>query len=161
MESAAGQGRAFRFTVLVQPAVRSETVHHTEQPEVLGVPVLIVDDNASNRRILTKSLSAWGMRPLVADIGKAALRLIDESSDLIPLILTDFHMPDIDGIALAAAIKQRTKAAMIVMLTSGSQTDDIARCRELGIAAYLTKPVPRNELRREAPPSSGAKRSDH
>ena len=147
VESQTGQGSTFWFTVLVHAAAGPGAADHFDQARLLGVPVLIVDDNATNRRILAESLSGWGMRPLVADSGPAAIRLLDDSSDPIPLILTDVNMPDMDGFQLAAAIKRRGAAAMIVMLTSGSHTGDVARCRELGIDAYLTKPVSRTELR--------------
>jgi two-component system, sensor histidine kinase and response regulator len=147
VESQAGRGSTFWFTVLVQAAAGSGTENHLDQTGLLGVPVLIVDDNATNRRILAESVAGWGMRPLIAESGPAAIRLLEDSSGPIPLILTDVHMPDMDGFELAAAIKGRGNAAMIVMLTSGSHTGDVARCRELGIDAYLTKPVPRTELR--------------
>jgi two-component system sensor histidine kinase/response regulator len=147
VESQTGRGSTFWFTVLVQTADGPGAADHFDQSLLLGVPVLIVDDNATNRRILAENLSGWGMRPLVADSGPAAIRLLDDSSDPIPLILTDVNMPDMDGFQLAAAIKRRGVAAMIVMLTSGSHMGDVTRCHELGIDAYLTKPVSRTELR--------------
>jgi CheY-like chemotaxis protein len=147
VESQFGRGSTFWFTVLVQAATGRGSVTRLDQPTLLGVPVLIVDDNATNCRILAESLSTWGMRPLVAESGSAAIQRLDDAKSPIPLILTDVHMPHMDGFELAAIIKQRGDAAMIVMLTSGSHSGDMARCAELGIEAYLTKPVPRADLR--------------
>jgi PAS domain S-box-containing protein len=146
MESEAGKGSIFRFTVRV--GIASEFLHdRTVEPAALqGVPVLIVDDNGTNRRILAETLSRWGMRPLVAETAPAALKLYESAGQPIPLVLTDVHMPDMDGFELAAQVKRRAGTAKIVLMTSGSHADDIARCRELRVDAYLTKPVAQKEL---------------
>ena len=107
----------------------------------------MVDDNASNRRILAGSLRRWGMRPTVVENGAAALEALGALANRFPLILTDVHMPEMDGFELAAHIKRLANTPMIVMLTSGSYAGDTARCRESGIEAYLTKPIAHNELR--------------
>jgi two-component system, sensor histidine kinase and response regulator len=146
MESDAGKGSTFRFTVRV--AIGSSASHErTIEPAALqGVPVLVVDDNATNRRILADTLSRWGMRPVVADSAAAALRLYQSPGVPIPLILADVHMPETDGFELAAKIRCCNDDATIVLMTSGSHADDIARCRELKVDAYLTKPVAQKEL---------------
>jgi two-component system sensor histidine kinase/response regulator len=109
--------------------------------------VLVVDDNATNRRILTKTLSRWGMRPFVVESGAAALELLDSMSAPFPLVLTDMHMPEMDGFELVSRLKKFGTSSTIIMLTSGGHPRDAARCRDLGIDAYLTKPIGAAELR--------------
>ena len=120
--------------------------------DLRDLPVLIVDDNATNRRLLEEMLIGWRMVPtLAASVPEAlaALRVAQESGRPFALVLTDVQMPDADGFTLAEAIKKdpAIAGATVVMLTSAGQPGDAARCRELGIAAYLTKPIKRSELR--------------
>jgi two-component system sensor histidine kinase/response regulator len=119
-----------------------------------GVPVLIVDDNSTNRRILTAQLRNWNMRPSAAASGPEALDMLREASDRdapFTLILLDVHMPRMDGFEVASRVQGRGwngfPRALVMFLSSGNQRDDTARCRELGISAYLTKPVRSSELR--------------
>ena len=144
--SKTGKGSTFQFTAIVG-AGRDPACSPLDHEVLRGVPVLVVDDNATNRRILAETLSRWGMRPILAGSGTAALDLLGPSASAVPLIVTDVHMPDMDGFELAARIKLRGSTALIVMLTSGSHADDVARCRKLSIDAYLTKPVAQSELR--------------
>ena len=111
-----------------------------------GLSVLVVDDNATNRRILKEILLRWGMRATLADGGEEALfalRSARESGEPVDLVLLDFQMPGMDGFEVAAAIKQKPElaATTIMMLSSVGHRGDAARCRELGVAAYLTKPI--------------------
>ncbi len=120
--------------------------------DLQDLPVLIVDDNATNRRLLKEMVIGWRMVPgLASSTSEAltALRVAHESGKPFHLVLTDVQMPDADGFTLAEAIiKDPTiRAAAVVMLTSGGRPGDAARCRELGVAAYLTKPIKRSELR--------------
>jgi CheY-like chemotaxis protein len=87
------------------------------------------------------------MRPLVAESGAAALELIHSTAAPVPLVLTDMHMPEMDGFELVLRLKSHTTTSTIIMLTSGGHPKDAARCRDLGIDAYLTKPVGTEELR--------------
>ncbi len=92
------------------------------------------------------------MRPASAAGGKEALEMLRqarERDDPFSLVLTDCHMPEMDGFDLAAIIKNTAHLAdsLVMMLTSGEQAGDVKRCRELGIAWYLTKPVRRADLR--------------
>ncbi len=146
VESQEGAGSLFRFTVPVQLSGEA-SVQALEEDEVRGVPALVVDDNATNRRILAESLSRWGMRVVEADCGAAAIRALDSSSEPPRLILSDVHMPEMDGFELAAYLKRKVETARIVMLTSGSRAGDPERCRQLGVEAYLVKPVGQSELR--------------
>jgi CheY-like chemotaxis protein len=116
------------------------------------VRVLVVDDNATNRRLLEEMVTGWRMIPAVA-VGVtealAALRVAQGSGRPFHLVLTDAEMPEANGFTLAEAIRKdpAIAGAALVMLTSAGQPGDAARCRELGIAAYLTKPIKRSELR--------------
>jgi len=119
---------------------------HGGLKDLRGLDVLVVDDNATNRRILEEILTVWGMRPITVDGGLAAIAALDQAlaaGKPFPLAIIDFQMPDIDGFGLAERIKARPDLAttMIMMLSSVGNQGDGARCRELGISSYLTKPV--------------------
>jgi two-component system, sensor histidine kinase and response regulator len=147
VESELGNGSTFVFTIGVTVGSEVGDDPRAEIPNLADVTVLIVDDNATNRRILAKNLSRWGMQPVLADGGAAALRLIETSPLPISLVLSDVHMPEMDGFELARHIKASAPSTRIIMLTSGSHTGDIERCRALGIDTYLTKPVAQKDLR--------------
>jgi CheY-like chemotaxis protein len=120
--------------------------------DLQGLSALVVDDNATNRRLLEDILLGWRMVPTLASSvpeALAALRAAHESGRPCRLVLADVQMPDADGFALADAIKKDRAIASttLVMLTSAGQPGDAARCRELGIAAYLSKPIKRSDLR--------------
>jgi signal transduction histidine kinase/CheY-like chemotaxis protein len=145
---APGPGCAFHFTV-------SMAVGHTLAVPVpaplQGVPVLIVDDNPANRKILVEMLSASGMKPLAVASGAAALKALDEARAAgcpFPLAILDFHMPEMDGFSVAARIRAQTELryTRLFMLTSAGQRGDAARCREIGIEVYLLKPVKQSAL---------------
>jgi two-component system sensor histidine kinase/response regulator len=153
-ESEPGMGSRFHFTVRLGTAVKREVVLESAVAPVIlrGVKVLIVDDNRTNRRILEGLVQRWGMNPTVASDGEKALLELStarEANDPYGLILTDMHMPKMDGFGLVEHIKQRPElsTSTIMMLTSGGQRGDAARCGELGISAYLLKPVRQSELR--------------
>jgi two-component system sensor histidine kinase/response regulator len=153
VESEPGIGSRFHFTIRLENAVIRELVAESTAPEILsGVKVLIVDDNRTNRRILEGLVKRWGMNPSVAPDGEKALLELSAArlaNEPYGLILTDMHMPKMDGFGLVEEIKERSdlSTATIMMLTSGGQRGDAARCGELGIAAYLMKPVRQSELR--------------
>jgi CheY-like chemotaxis protein len=151
VESELGKGSTFHFTSRFGRAKAGVTPKKTSPVTLHGVPVLIVDDNATNRRVMDETLSFWGMKTCVAADGFQAmmtLRHAQESGNPIPLVLTDAHMPMMDGFRLAEEIKRDANLAgtQVTMVTSGGQIGDAARCRELGIAAYLTKPVRQADL---------------
>jgi two-component system, sensor histidine kinase and response regulator len=132
-------------------------------PEMLaGVRVLVIDDNRTNRRILEGLLRSWGMEPTVVSGAEDALAVLDgcrEPNHSFRLIVTDMHMPKMDGFGLVERIKQRglPATATIMMLTSAGHRGDAARCQQLGIAAYLLKPVRKVELREAIAKLLGAK----
>src|SRR4029077_8530557 len=122
-----------------------------ETGALMGLPVLVVDDNATNRRVLEATLEKWGMRPDMAEGTNAALAMLRQAhaaGDPFPLVLTDCNMPERDGFELAEEIKRdpQLSGATIMMLSSGGKYGDASRCRALGIAAWLTKPVRPSEL---------------
>jgi two-component system, sensor histidine kinase and response regulator len=115
--------------------------------------VLIVDDNSTNRRILHTLVERWGMKATSVCDGEQALEELsaaDKINEAYELVLTDMHMPNMDGFGLAGQIVERRKhsTATIMMITSGGQRGDVTRCQELGIGAYLLKPVRPAELQR-------------
>jgi two-component system sensor histidine kinase/response regulator len=152
VESEPGAGSTFHFTTRfgVKPAGSTPRVALIPS-KLQDTPVLIVDDNATNRRILTDTLRHWQMRPTAVESGAAALLALRQAADAgkpFRLVLVDAMMPEMDGFMLAARIKEEQDFAnvTIMMLTSGNQRGDAARCRELGMAAYLVKPVQQAEL---------------
>ena len=154
VESKPGIGSRFHFTVRLGAAPRrAATVESSVAPAILrGVKVLIVDDNRTNRRILEGLVKQWGMNPTISSDGETALAELlaaQKAKDSYSLILTDMHMPRMDGFTLVEYIKRKLElsTATIMMLTSGGQRGDAARCEELGISAYLLKPVRQAELR--------------
>ncbi len=152
LDSSPGQGTTFHFTI--QLGLQQEPVLPPSpiQPELLrDLHALIVDDNYTNRRVLTGMLTHWGMKPTAVDGGQAALQALRVAKSLgrpFPLILLDGHMPGMDGFALAEVIHQDPElvGATIMMLTSAGHTGDAVRCRELVICAYLVKPIRPAEL---------------
>jgi CheY-like chemotaxis protein len=119
----------------------------------VGIKVLIVDDNSTNRRILHTMVERWGMKATSVGDGEQALNELsaaDRIDDPYELVLTDMHMPNMDGFRLAGQIVERIKhsTATIMMITSGGQRGDATRCQELGIGAYLVKPIRAAELQR-------------
>jgi two-component system sensor histidine kinase/response regulator len=152
VESEPGQGSTFHFTAHFGLA-KAPTKPHVLAPAISlrDMPVLVVDDNATNRRILEAMLTHWMMQPSLADggwAGLAAMERAKESGRPFPLVLIDAQMPDMDGFTLAERIKERPglAGATIMMLTSAGQRGDAARCRKLGIAVYLIKPIRQSEL---------------
>lgn len=151
VESQSGRGSTFHFTVAFELQKPGAVELASRWSALTNLPVLIVDDNKTNRRILEEVLTNWHMHPVMADGSASALAALEKSlaeSNPFAVVLLDGHMPLTDGFALAEAIQKdrRYAAVKLVMLTSAGQPQDIARCQELGISAYLTKPVKQSEL---------------
>ena len=154
VESEVGIGSQFHFTMRVEAADgKAVEVGTIAPPEILrGVKVLVVDDNRTNRRILEGMLKRWEMKSTSVDGGEEALAELSaayQAQDRFGLILLDMHMPMMDGFTLAERIRDTPElsTAIVVMLTSAGHRGDAARCRELGISAYLLKPIRQSELR--------------
>jgi PAS domain S-box-containing protein len=151
VESEVNKGSTFHFTACLGFRTGPLPQLLGKRDNLSGLPVLVVDDNATNRRILEEQLLNWGMQPTLVAGGQEALEALQQAAtDKRPfsLVLLDAHMPRIDGFAVAESIKQDPTLAhaTIMMLTSGGHPRDAARCRELGIASYLTKPIKQSEL---------------
>jgi PAS domain S-box-containing protein len=152
VESEVGKGSTFHFTVDFSVPAGARVRPQPAKLVVLeGLQVLVVDDNPTNRRILGEVTARLGAKSTQADGAAAALSALQQAAVAgwpFQLILLDSHMPDVEGFDLAAQIKRNPEFAdtTMIMLTSASQRGDAARCRELGIAAYLTKPVGQAEL---------------
>jgi two-component system sensor histidine kinase/response regulator len=150
VESQPGQGSTFHFTSRfgVQGPRRKEPP--ASWATLTDLPVLIVDDNATNRRILEEVLTNWRMRPVAVESGPAALKKLEESrrSDQpFAVMLLDGHMPNMDGFTVAERIRgARHRKLKVVMLTSAGLPEDVDRCRKLGISASLSKPIKQSEL---------------
>jgi PAS domain S-box-containing protein len=153
VESEVGKGTQFHFTVRLETSEKPVEVGTIAPAELLrDVKALIVDDNRTNRRILEGMMKRWEMKLTSVEDGEEALaQLSSARSQGVPyaLILTDMHMPNMDGFTLIERIRQRPElnTATIMMLTSAGHRGDGARCQELGVAAYLLKPIRQSELR--------------
>jgi len=152
VETEEGKGSEFWFTARLGRQPEGAKPEISVPIELSGVKVLIVDDNATNRQILTTHLASWGMRPAEAPDGPAALqafyRALD-ANDPFRLAVIDMQMPGMDGEALGRAIQadKRLANTRMVMLSSLGTKDSVPRFAEIGFAAYLTKPVRFHELR--------------
>jgi len=151
VEPRPGGGSVFRFSALF--GLRSSPLL-PERPQAValaGLEVLVVDDNATNRRIVGDALADWGVKPEFADGGTTALQRLDARPAGAPYALTivDCNMPEMDGFDLVERLgpDRAGRAGAIVMLTSGGQPGDAARCRQIGISAYMSKPVSMSVLR--------------
>jgi PAS domain S-box-containing protein len=152
-ESAPGIGSTFWFTLTLgrQPE-SAQTVARPAAPVSLdGLHVLIVDDNATNRQILVRHANAWRMESGVAVSGPDALdelRAAAAQGRPYQLVLLDVQMPDMDGVAVARAIKDdpALQDTRIVILTSLAHHPEESNYRRIGISAYLTKPVKQSRL---------------
>jgi len=153
VESDVGCGSTFLFTARfgrgrdsAPPADAGEIAKTLRE-----MPALVVDDNATNRRLVEQLLRSWRMCPTTVESGADALRALNVARAAgapFPLVLIDGRMPAMDGFALAARIKDdpTLTGSTVLMLTSDDRPGDLARCRALGIAAYLVKPIRHSEL---------------
>jgi CheY-like chemotaxis protein len=153
VDSEVGKGSRFHFTIRLETSERKVEVGTSAPASVFqGVNVLVVDDNRTNQRILKGMLTRWEMRPAAVESGEEALAELSaayEAKRPYGLILTDMHMPHMDGFAFVERVRQRPEsaAAIIMMLTSAGHRGDAERCKQLGISAYLLKPIRQSELR--------------
>ena len=154
LESAPGEGSTFHFTVQWQ-LQNASTVppprYETDAQMLREMPALIVDDNATNRHILEEMLLHWGMKPLAVEGGVQALSEMEravQSDRPFKLVLLDAMMPEMDGFMLAERIGERKElhGATLMMLSSAGPTVDAARCQQLHLARFLTKPVKQSTL---------------
>ena len=152
LESEEGCGSHFHFTVRFGASQMEAQASESSVPDRLtGVKVLAVDDNSTNRRILLDMLARWGMRVAAVGGGNEALAELAAArslADPYTLLVTDMHMPNMDGFQLVEKIRQDPDFASItaMMLTSGPRAGDQERRKALGIAVFLSKPIRQSEL---------------
>jgi two-component system, sensor histidine kinase and response regulator len=151
VESEVGQGSHFHFTAQFLRMKNTATVSTATTEPLVGLRVLVVDDNQTNQLILREMLASWEMHPTTVSDAETALRELQraqESGRPHQVVLTDVHMPGVDGFQLTERIKESSNLGgpVILMLTSGDGPGDIDRCRKVGGSAHLMKPVKQSEL---------------
>jgi two-component system, sensor histidine kinase and response regulator len=152
IDSEVGRGSTFRFDACFGISQTTDAPkRRRKRLKLKGLAVLVVDDNETNRRVLSGLLRMWDMRPTVVDGAAAAvaeLRRALAAGQQYPLMLVDSMMPDVDGFQLVEELRQEPglAPATIMMLTSADRQNDAARCRSLRMAGYLVKPVQADEL---------------
>jgi CheY-like chemotaxis protein len=145
LESEPGKGSTFQFTLRL--GLASAAAEALEPEQLRGLAVLVVDDNATNRRCLVELLRRWHMAPVAAESGESALELLGRPG-AFPLVLLDAGMPGVDGFQVAEEVRRRPDLAgtAILLLSSGDPPRALARCRALGVARCLAKPVKPSDL---------------
>ena len=151
LDSNVGEGSQFYFTVDLEMGKPPAQSGAADAPDLTDLPIVVVDDNATNRRILKETLEQWGMVVTVAASGSQALAALEnhlQQGSEPPILLSDVHMPEMDGFMLAETIRadEGLKSTPIILLTSGGQSGDGIRCEQLGIHAHLLKPAKHSEL---------------
>ncbi|MBA4422092.1 MAG: hybrid sensor histidine kinase/response regulator [Syntrophus sp. (in: bacteria)] len=152
VESEEGKGSEFWFTARMGKQAEGAQADRRPPAELRDVRVLIVDDNRTNREILTTRLTSWGMRPTEAQCGAGALQalcLALDENDPFRIAVIDMQMPGMNGEALGRIIKadERLADTRLVILTSVGARGDARRFEEIGFAAYATKPIRHQELK--------------
>ncbi len=151
-QSKGGPGSIFHFTVCFKLSRSKDIRVPRPKPQDLsGMQVLIVDDNTTNRIMLQKMTTSWGLVPTITASGKEALDRYNKafaSGTPYRLILMDIQMPELDGYDVAKIIKDAPsgKDVRIILLSSIGQRGDADRCREIGISGYLPKPIKQSDL---------------
>jgi signal transduction histidine kinase/CheY-like chemotaxis protein len=152
LKSTSGEGTTATFNAPFQVSPPAQPAPPIPNEEALqGMPILIIDDNATNRTILSELTRQWKMKPHMCDSGEAGLaELLRAASEGIPypLLLLDEQMPGMDGLEVLDLIRQNPalQSAVIMMLTVSDQVASAARCRQLGAETFLIKPVSPSDL---------------
>ncbi|MCA9145964.1 MAG: response regulator [Planctomycetaceae bacterium] len=151
IESEVGRGTTFHFTAEFEIARDQPTPSSFERSSLAELPVLVVDDNETNRRILMEMLKSWSLAPRATASGVEALTELQRAAnddEPYQLVLLDCMMPGMDGFSLAQLINDNKVLASptMVMISSAARPGDAKRCREIGVSRYMTKPVIKSEL---------------
>ena len=151
VESEVGRGTTFYASIVLPAAADQSPRHPADMSQLGGMRVLIVDDNATNRRILDELLKNWRMQPQTAASAAEALAAITSpaaQSQPFRLVLLDYHMPDMDGLALAQKLHDelQSHACPMILLSSSVGGLDSERLRQVGINRFMPKPVIASEL---------------
>jgi CheY-like chemotaxis protein len=143
VESEVDLGSTFHFTIAASPAERPKPPSEQGLPSMSGKGVLVVDGHATNREILRSQLLKWGLRPELAASGPEALARL-RAGEEFDLAILDMHMPDMDGLMLAAALRELRAEMPLIMLTSLGRRE--AAATRLGFVAFLYKPVKQSQF---------------
>jgi len=152
VESDLGRGSTFSFSIDLQIAEDARTAaERLEWPDLSDRPVLVIDDNATNRHVLQEMLESWGMQVQTVEGGPQAMRCltrIHEQGGALPLLLSDVHMPEMDGFMLVEELRKSPSLcdAVVILLTSGGRPGDLSRGHALRVSSQLMKPVKQSEL---------------
>jgi len=151
VESIEERGSNFWFTIEFEKQPLDGRRQESRHADIRGARVLIVDDNATNRQVLSEQLESWGVRHEEAEDAISALdmlRAARREGDPFRIMITDIQMPDMDGEHLGAAVKSdpELRDILMIMLTSLGRRGDARRYRKLGFSAYLTKPVKQSQM---------------
>jgi len=151
LESEPGRGSAFHFTVRLGLQTSAVNEQAPVPVKLLDLPVLVVDDNSTSRKILEEMLTNWKMKPVAAGSGPAALEALkhaQKKGEPFRLVLADGHMPGMDGFDLSASVHKdpRLRGVTIILLTFAGRREDQSRAKSAGAAAAVTKPVKQSEL---------------
>jgi two-component system sensor histidine kinase/response regulator len=161
-ESDEAKGSTFYFTVKLTETEKPQTFAESDV-SLAGMRTLIVDDNATNRLILTEILGKHELRLTEAGNGFDGLALFkqaNEEGDPFRLLIVDNHMPGMNGFDMVALMGEfEQKDITIMMLTSDDQAGNIQRCKELGMASYLVKPVKKTRLMNAISAALGTQKS--
>jgi two-component system sensor histidine kinase/response regulator len=149
--SEVGRGSTFHFTATFDMPREITLSGAVRRKALEGLRVLVVDDNATNRRILDEMLTSWRMTPTVVPDARHALAVLRDAADgpdRFDVLISDCQMPEVDGFTLARQVKrdEALAATPVVLLTSIGSPRDVARCRKIGVNAYLSKPVKHSDL---------------
>ncbi len=151
VESTVGTGSAFHFTGNFKIADTQGNVKVSSHSiDLANLPVLVVDDNASNREILLRIAKNWGLNAIATESGRSALEAIELAEARgagFRLAIVDSRMPGMDGFEFAKRLEQNPRlAGAIIMMIASAERGDVERCREMGVAAYVLKPIRQSEL---------------
>ncbi|WP_197439884.1 PAS domain-containing hybrid sensor histidine kinase/response regulator [Calycomorphotria hydatis] len=153
VSSEVGEGSVFQFACTF-PLTREQPTHKktvTVPESILGMRVLVVDDNGTNRRILQEMIQNWGLRASTAsnaDDGYMLARSAVAEQNPFHMVISDVNMPERDGFDFVQCLREDAdlKDTLVMMLTSGMRPGDLPRCEQLGVKTHLMKPVKQSEL---------------
>ncbi|NEQ22314.1 MAG: response regulator, partial [Microcoleus sp. SIO2G3] len=148
IQTAKSEGSTFYFTIIAESVPNSLQVEQPPKPpQLAGKRVLIVDDNATNRQILTLQAQSWGMVAQAAQSGSEALECLSQG-EKFDLAILDMQMPEMDGLTLAAQIRKQSSCQQLplVMLTSMGKPEAQSQIAEAELAAFLNKPIKQSQL---------------
>ena len=152
VESELGKGSAFHFTCRLGVSAKTDEIDYKVDMAVIrDLKILIVDDNDTNRKILSKQIIKWGATPIMTSSGKEAISILESlslSGDYATIALIDVMMPEMDGFELTEWIRESKLALKpkIIIMSSGNPSGSCERCLDLGVQAYLRKPLRPEDL---------------